>query len=157
MRVRDCAQTLHGVLITFLSHFLGGLLVALIGLEVFQVFLRYFLSGGIVWGRDVATLLMFCIAWLGAPLLWMQRGHLAVNLLPNALARAKGVEIALDLIMLFGAGVLAVITSWAMQSYAFLDLPSLGTAASVKFMPVMAGTLLLILAALLNLLTPQDP
>ncbi len=151
------ARSLRRVLIRTLQLLMGGLLAALIGLEVVQVMLRYLLAGGIIWGRDVATLLLFTIAWLGAPLIWMQRGHLAVDLFPGALAgagAARGVGIALNLILLGGAGALIPVTLGAMQAFAFIDLPTLGTAASVKFIPMLAGTVLLMLAALLGLMTP---
>jgi len=149
------ARTVRRILIQTLQLFLGGLLAALIGLEVFQVFLRYFLSEGIIWGRDVATLLLFTIAWLGAPLVWLQRTHLAVDLFPGVLPGARSVEVALNLILLAGAGALIPVTLLAMQNFAFIDLPTLGTAASVKFIPMLAGTVLLAIAALLGLLSTK--
>ena len=150
-------ETVRKGLIGTLRLGLGGLIVALIGLEVAQVFLRYFLASGVSWGREVSTLVMFAIAWLGAPLLWLERRHLAVDLLPAAVGGSRAWAIALDLLVI-GAGLaLLSLTQQAMAAFAFIELPSLGTSASVKFWPMALGTVLLIVAGGLNLLQRSRP
>ena len=134
---------------------LGALIIALIGLEVAQVFLRYFLASGVSWGRDVSTLLMFSIAWLGAPLLWLQRRHLAVDLLPLTVTGSSVWRGASDLLVIAAALALLVVTRDAMLAFAFIDLPALGTSAAVKFWPMAVGAVLLACAGLLNLLQPH--
>lgn len=134
---------------------LGLLITVIIGLEVLQVFLRYLFASGVVWGRDVSTLLLFSIAWLGAPLLWLERRHLAVDLLPSRLTGASYWLRGLDLLMLVAAIALFIQIRSAMQAFAFIDLPSLGTSAAIKFWPMGLGTCLLALAAVLNMVRTQ--
>ncbi|MEM9106362.1 MAG: TRAP transporter small permease subunit [Pseudomonadota bacterium] len=141
----------------FLRAGLGVLVILLIGLEVVQVFLRYFLASGITWGRDVSTLLMFAIAWLGAPYLWLHQRHLAVDLLPQNVTGSRQWSGALDLAVVVASLCLLVITRQAMQAFASIDLPALGTSAAVKFWPMAIGACLLAIAGLLNLMRPQLP
>lgn len=135
---------------------LGVLIVGLIGLEVAQVVLRYFLATGVSWGRDVSTLMMFAIAWLGAPLLLLERRHLAVDLLPEALSQSQAWNAALDLTVIASALALLIVTRTAMVNFVFIDLPSLGTSAAIKFWPMAIGAGLLILVGGLNLITRQE-
>ena len=134
---------------------LGVLVIGLIGLEVVQVFLRYFLASGISWGRDVSTLLMFAIAWLGAPYLWLQRRHLAVDLLPGSLTGTRYWQTALDLVVIAASIALLLTTRQAMEAFEFIDLPALGTSAAIKFWPMATGATLLVVAGVLNLLHSQ--
>ena len=135
---------------------LGLLIVALIGLEVAQVVLRYFFTTGVSWGRDLSTLMMFAIAWLGAPLMWLDRKHLAVDLLPEAIGQSRIWNAALDLLVMAAAIALLIVTRTAMRNFAFIDLPALGTSAAIKFWPMAVGTGLLIVAGGLNLLSLRD-
>ena len=135
---------------------LGLLIIALIGLEVAQVVLRYFLATGVSWGRDVSTLMMFAIAWLGAPLLWLDRRHLAVDLLPDAIGQSRAWNAALDLLVMAAALALLIVTRTAMGNFAFIDLPALGTSAAIKFWPMSVGAGLLLLAGALNLLSSRN-
>lgn len=151
--VKEISLTLHRFLVSGLQFGMGCVSIALIGLEVYQIFLRYFLSDGIVWGPDISTLLLFCIAWLGAPLLWLKKGHLAVDLFPS---RPSG-QIVMNILMLVAAIALIVVTRWAMDAFAMIELPALGIPASVKYFPMIIGTSLLVVAAALNLLTSKRP
>lgn len=135
---------------------LGTLIIALIGLEVAQVVLRYFLATGVSWGRDVSTLMMFAIAWLGAPLLWLERRHLAVDLMPASLTRSRRWNAALDLAVIVAAVALLIVTRQAMENFAFIDLPALGTSAAIKFWPMAVGACLLMTAGGLNLIDRAD-
>lgn len=138
-------------LVTGLTAIVTSLLVAMICLEIAQVFLRYFLSTGVTWGREVSTLMMFALAWLGAPVLWLKRAHLSVDFLPVALGGSVALDKALNLLALACGITLLVYTSEAMAAFEFIDLPSLGTSAAVKFWPMAVGSALLCLAALMNL------
>lgn len=133
---------------------LGLLIVCLIGLEVAQVVLRYFFAAGVIWGRDVSTLMMFSIAWLGAPLIWLERGHLAVDLLPSGVTGSAFWQRAMDVLVIASAFALMQLTQVAMDAFAFIDLPSLGTSAAIKFWPMTIGTALLAIAGVLNFLQP---
>lgn len=139
------------ILIKGLEIVLGAILIALISLEVVQVFLRYFLAEGLIWGRDVATLLLFCLAWLGAPLGWLNGNFIAVDLFAGSRSGQRRTGIVLNLTMMAFAIVLAVITIEAIEAFSLIELPSLGVSAAIKFVPIITGAALLILASVLNL------
>lgn len=139
------------ILIKGLEIVLGAILIALISLEVVQVFLRYFLAEGLIWGRDVATLLLFCLAWIGAPLGWLNGNYIAVDLFGGGQSGRRRTGIVLNLVMVAFAIALAVMTLQAIEAFSLIDLPSLGMSAAVKFVPIITGAALLILASLLNL------
>ena len=125
-------------------------LVALIALEAAQVALRYGLSTGVPWGHDVGGLLLFSLAWLGLPLLWLQRGHLALAApLPPRAARAW--DRALDVLAILAGGALLYHLWQAAAAFRFIEMAALGVDASIRTWPLMAGTALWILAAALNL------
>ena len=125
-------------------------LVALIALEAAQVALRYGLSTGVPWGHDVGGLLLFSLAWLGLPLLWLQRGHLALAVpLPPRAARAW--DRALDVLAILAGGALLYHLWQAAAAFRFIEMAALGVDASIRTWPLMAGTALWILAAALNL------
>ncbi len=138
-------------LVAGLTTIVTVLLVAMICLEIAQVFLRYFLLTGVIWAREVSTLMMFSLGWLGAPLLWLQRTHLSVDILPAGISGSRWLNRVLDLLALACGIVLLVYTSQAMAAFRFIDLPALGTSAAVKFWPMVAGSTLLSVAALVNL------
>ncbi len=138
-----------------LQMMLACLLAGLIALEVMQVLLRYFLSGGLVWGRDVSTLMLFSIAWLGLPLGWLKGAHIAVDLLPRLQVGRWALRVLINLVALAFAFVLFVFTLRAYDAFTFIELPSLGVAASIKFVPIIVGTVLLFVAAALNLLSER--
>lgn len=145
------------LLVWVLRMVLACLLTALILLEVVQVSLRYVFSDGLIWGRDVSTLLLFSIAWFGAPLCWLKASHIAVDLLPRLQAGRRVLRFAIDLIALAFSLALLVFLGEAYRVFSFLELPSLGVAASVKFVPIIAGTALLTIAALLNMVCGPQP
>ena len=125
-------------------------LVALVALEAAQVALRYGLSTGVPWGHDVGGLLLFSLAWLGLPLLWLQRGHLALTVpLPPRAARAW--DRALDVLAILAGGSLLYHLWQAAAAFRFIEMAALGVDASIRTWPLMAGTALWILAAALNL------
>lgn len=135
-----------------LAQIVGIALVVLIFVEASQVVARYVLGDGVSWARDSATLLLFTVAWLGAPLLWLRRAHVAVDLWPGL----RQVNWPLDLLMLICGPVLVLISLRAMNGYRMIDLPALGTDASVKVWPMLVGALLLTVAAGLNLLRERQ-
>jgi len=151
------AAGLRATLIPLFRVALGLLLLALIGLEGAQVTLRYLFAEGVVWGRDVSTLLLLSLAWVGAPLLWLSHAHIAVDLLRRRL-RPPG-DIAFDrlvnALMAVAAAVFVLMTIEAIRSFSVIELPALGVSAAVKFYPVLVGSCLMLLAAVVNLATPS--
>jgi TRAP-type C4-dicarboxylate transport system permease small subunit len=153
----DLAAQARRRLAAVLRFMLGAILTALVCLDATQVVLRYLFLVGVAWGGDVATLLLFALAWLGAPLLWLSRGHISVDFV-TALLGSRGrarLNATLDVVMIAGAGVLAAITVEAMEAYSLIDLPTLGTSAAVKYVPIFAGCALLALSGLINLLADR--
>lgn len=130
---------------------LGAVLAALISLEVVQVLLRYFLAEGLIWGRDVATLLLFCLAWFGASLGWMNGNYIVVDLFAGVRSGRRRTGFVLNLLMVAFAIALSVMTIQAIEAFSLIELPSLGVSAAIKFVPIIIGTMLLILASVLNL------
>lgn len=145
---------LRTTLMLLLQVILGIILIALVSLETWQVVLRYVFGQGVVWGRDVATLLLMSLAWFGAPYLWLTRGHIAVDVLVEILPQRVGrvFERIINAVALAGAIAFVAIVISAIEAFSFIDLPSLGTSGAVKFYPLLAGGILLGVAALLNLL-----
>ncbi|PRY95721.1 TRAP-type C4-dicarboxylate transport system permease small subunit [Hasllibacter halocynthiae] len=132
-------------------------LVALIALEAAQVLLRYGFGAGLAWGRDVGGLLLFSLAWLGLPLLWLKRAHLSLSLwrLPAGVERLW--DRAIDATALAAGAALLVFLLQAAAAFRFIDMAALGTDASIRTWPLIAGTCLWNLAALLNLVRPPEP
>ena len=126
-------------------------LVALIALEVYQITLRYVLAQSLPWGRDVSGLLLFALAWIGMPLIWLERAHLRVVVFDLPPDRDRQLARAIDGVAFLAAIALAVCIWQAMASFRFIELPALGTSAQVRFYPLLAGTVLLAGAALLNI------
>lgn len=126
-------------------------LVLLILLEAAQVVLRYGFGAGVSWGRDVGGLLLFTLAWLGLPLLWLERAHLSLGLLRPS-RRAQGLwDRAIDLAALLAGGALLVFLLQAAAAFRYIEMAALGVDASVRTWPLIAGTALWMLAAALNL------
>ena len=156
--MKHSANSLRQALITALRITLAVTLVGLIALESGQVVMRYVFLTGMAWGRDVITLMMFVIAWLGAPLLWLRAGHIALDVVPDSHFFRLFGHRTQNLIMAVAAPALAIVGFEAMQSFSFIDLPSLGTSAAIKFYPILAGAVLLFAAAVINLVAgPEEP
>lgn len=148
-------NNLRKTLVETLRSVLGFLIISLILLEVTQVLMRYVLSMGVIWGRDVSTLLLFSIAWLGAPLVWLKSQHITVDMFPNFQFGRRLSNLVINLVMVIFAFTLCVFTIRAISVFALIDLPSLGVPAAIKFFPVLTGMILLIVAAVINILMPQ--
>jgi len=146
-------------LIASLQVILGITLIALVSLETWQVVLRYVFGQGIVWGRDVATLLLISLAWIGAPYLWLTRGHIAVDVLVTILSARTGLVLdrVIHLVTVIVSLAFVAITIPTIEAFGLIDLPALGTSGAIKFYPLLAGGILLALAALLNLFSEKTP
>jgi TRAP-type C4-dicarboxylate transport system permease small subunit len=143
---------LRGVLETVFRALLGLLLLAMVALDGGQVLLRYVFSSGVVWGGDVSALLLLTLGWLGAPALWLNRSHIAVDLFPGSALGGRAARAVLDIVMIAGGVWLFHASLGALEAYSFIDLPVLPLSASVKYLPITVGAALLALVALLNLL-----
>jgi TRAP-type C4-dicarboxylate transport system permease small subunit len=66
-----------------LEYFAGGLFLLLFLLNIFRIFLRYFLGIAWLWEPDFCRLLFIWIVFIGATVLYVGKGHLAVDFFLN--------------------------------------------------------------------------
>ena len=130
---------------------LGALLAALVALDFAQVLMRYALGRGWPWAGDVSIILLLSLAWLGAAHLWLDRGHIAVALVPVGTGLHRVLSTLWSFAALAGAVALAPHLIDTISAYAMIDLPALALPASAKYLPVAAGLALLVAAAALDL------
>jgi TRAP-type C4-dicarboxylate transport system permease small subunit len=159
MGVRRLAARIRSLLFAALCAVAACIMIAMTGLEIVQVFLRYVAGSGFIWTGDISVLLMQSLAWIGAPALWLCRGHIAVELI--GLSRDDGARdhkaIILDILIVVAALALLHYGQDALAAFANIDVPSLGTSGSIKYYPMMTGAVLLLSSGLLNLVAgPLD-
>jgi len=132
---------------------LGILLLVLVLLELNQVVMRYLFGAGLFWTAEVSTLVMMSLAWLGAAHLWLLRGHLAIDLIGTAHARwHRLIDVVADLLVIAGVLWLSPKIATTLDAYWMIELGSLPVSASVSYLPMSMGVLLLAGAATLNLM-----
>ena len=66
-----------------LEWFAGGLFLLLFLLNILRIFLRYFLGIAWLWEPDFCRLLFIWIVFIGATVLYVGKGHLAVDYFLN--------------------------------------------------------------------------
>ena len=133
------------------------LLVATITVIVaLGVFFRFVLNNSLPWTEEVAKFVMVWLAFIGAPVVLREGGHIAIDIVPTRLPAPLGI-IAMMLIQLIVMVVLAVLVfqGWAL---AWNALPQLATTVDVSlfyiFLAVPIGSALM-LAVSLELLLRQ--
>ncbi|MEZ5652813.1 MAG: TRAP transporter small permease subunit [Burkholderiaceae bacterium] len=134
----------------------GGLLgvaaAALILIEASQAVLRHGFATGVFWASEIATLLLMLLGWIGAGHLWITRQHLVVDLLGSHLDRwRRPLLLATDCLLFAGLAwltprIIVASTAFGGVQSGAVDLP-----ASVRFVPVTAGLILLGIGSTLNL------
>jgi TRAP-type C4-dicarboxylate transport system permease small subunit len=136
-----------------LSHLLGATLGTLIVLDSTLVVLRYVFGIGVAWGGDVGILLLMALAWLGLPLLWLRRGHIAMDVVSGRVSPVlmRAAAIALELSFGVASIALAIVGFETMEAFSFIDMPSLPMSQSIKIAPIVTGAVLGIAAAALRL------
>lgn len=130
---------------------MGLCLLALVGLDFWQVVQRYVLGQSWPWAGDVGVILLLTLAWIGAGHLWLSRGHIAVEFLPLTSLWSRVLRVAFDLIAVIGGAILIPMTWDTMVAYSFIDLPTLPVSGAVKYAPVAAGLTFLTASAALVL------
>ncbi|GKX34115.1 MAG: hypothetical protein MnENMB40S_17330 [Rhizobiaceae bacterium MnEN-MB40S] len=149
------AKRFHSLLTKALSIVLAALLLAMTLLEIVQVIMRYFAGSGFVWTGDVTVILMQSLAWIGAPALWLMRGHIAVELVSGS-GKPSLLAPVIDTGIVIGGLALLYYGQDALAAFANIDIPSLGMTGDIKYYPMMAGAFLIVVAGLLNLVTGSD-
>ncbi len=130
------------------------LLLALVGLTLAQVALRYLAGSALAWAEEASIVLMITIAWAGVGLLWLRDAHIGIDWLPERLGpRGRAILLGAVDLLAFAAGLgLAVVAESTVEVYWTIDLLALGLPAAVKYLPVQIGAGLLALCAALRLL-----
>lgn len=84
--------------IEYLVEYLAGFLFLLIFLiNIYQVFIRYFMSSSYAWVPDISILLLNWVIFLGGSVAFYNHDHLRLDLLLNKLNNKK--EFILDLFL----------------------------------------------------------
>lgn len=142
----------HGILIRFLSGTLGLCVLTMAGLAVLQVILRYVFASALMWVEEVSVMIMLWMTWLGASLLWLTRGHIAVDLLTTQFSRhiRKALASVTDIIGIVLSGTLLVASLETLTTLAGMELDTLPIELSIKYYPIPVGAIFLGLAAALD-------
>ncbi|MEQ8348516.1 MAG: TRAP transporter small permease subunit [Sneathiellaceae bacterium] len=134
-------------------HGLGAGLAFIAGLAVLQVVLRYVFANSITWVEEISVLVLLWIAWIGAIHLWLDRSHIAVDLLlPHSGPWRARLIAAFDLAAVAGGLALAWAAEATIAAFGGVVMGSLELPGEIKFLPVLAGGIGLALAGLVNLL-----
>lgn len=133
------------------------LLVATITVIVaLGVFFRFVLNNSLPWTEEVAKFVMVWLAFIGAPVVLKEGGHIAIDVVPTRLPSPLGplLMMLIQVIVMVVLGVL-VFQGWAL---AWNALPQLATTVDVSlfyiFLAVPIGSALM-LAVSLELLLRQ--
>lgn len=129
-------------------------MLVLTGLAVLQVVMRYVFAHSLEWVEEVSVILMIWCAWLGAAELWLQRGHLAVDLLLGSTGSKRRLWFrrGFDLAALALGLALFVVSMETLETFSGMDLDTMEFDIRIKYMPVAIGGLVVAMAALLALL-----
>lgn len=125
---------------------MGGL----VALACIQVVLRYMFDSAIIWIEEVSVIVVIAMVWLATVLIWIDRGHIALDLVVERLpARWRTVhEVAMNLILVALAAGLAVAARATFSAVADLELAASELPVVCLYYPVTAGALGLVAAGL---------
>ena len=102
-----------------LSRFAGFLATVLLGLAVLvvcqMIVVRYFLNASTVWQTEFVTYALVAATFIGSPYVLIRKGHVGVDLIPNALS-GRG-KIVLDVIAALLSLVFLCILTWSGWHY----------------------------------------
>jgi TRAP-type C4-dicarboxylate transport system permease small subunit len=157
--VRRTAGRVRAGMILALRHLIGAALLGVILLAIAQMVLRYIFAASLVWVEDLSVLVILSVAWGGGLLLWLERRHVAVTILSEALPRrgAELLRIGIDVIaIVFGIALVPMALNTA-DMFAGIDLAGIELDASVRYAPIVVGGFMLALGGLIDLLAPASP
>lgn len=158
----SAANRLAGKARTYLTFVLCGLLAliltAMVVLEATQVALRYGFGTGFIWTGDVSVLLMQWLAWIGAPALWLRRGHINIDLIDTLFGNKATQRLfrLLDGVMIAGALAILYFGLDVLAAFSLTEIPSLGLSGDVKYYPIMASACLLVVTGSINLMDQRS-
>jgi TRAP-type C4-dicarboxylate transport system permease small subunit len=134
-----------------LSLWLAGIGLALMTLIVgWQVFTRYVLDWSNAWTEPAAILLMSWFIFLGAAVGIRENYHLGFDVLLYVLpAGSKKVLRSISDIVVIAFAVGMIVYGWQLVELQWrARMPSLGISESVRYVPLMAGGVLILLFSL---------
>jgi TRAP-type transport system small permease protein len=144
---------IRNILIRYLSAFLGVCVMAMTGLAILQVILRYVFAASFIWVEEVSVIMMLWMTWLGATVLWLTQGHIAVDFLTGRCSRHTNKILT---VIFDGLAILiAVALIWAsretLATMVGMELDTLAIDLRIKYYPVFVGAIGLGVAACLDL------
>ena len=156
-RLRTGPAGLRRLLLRLTRHGLGAGLAFMAGLAVLQVVLRYVFADSITWVEEISVLVLLWLAWIGAIHLWLDRSHIAVDLLlPDAGPRRDAIAAIFDLAAIAAGLTLAWAAETTLAAFGGVLYGSVEWPGEVKYLPVLIGGAGIALAGLLNLLAGPD-
>ncbi|WP_114856208.1 TRAP transporter small permease [Brachybacterium sp. YJGR34] len=129
----------------------GGLLVAVFGVILFQIFTRYVLNMPLPWSEEIARLLVVWLTFVGAGFVASRNAHIAVDILavylPRRLATASQIiamllVVAASAYMVWAAISLMVLTRALTMTATGLPMPLLYGAVLVGYLMILGHTAL---------------
>lgn len=149
----DRLAALRAFLTRFTGGALGVLAAALILVEASQAVLRHGFATGVFWAGEISTLLLMSLGWVGAGHLWLSRRHLVVDLFGDALERwRRPLLLATDCLLFAGLLWLAPRIVAASVAFDGVRVGGIEMPASIRFIPVSVGLVLLAIGSALNLI-----
>jgi TRAP-type C4-dicarboxylate transport system permease small subunit len=93
-----------------LEYFAGALFLLLFLLNILRIFLRYFLGIAWLWEPDFCRLLFIWIVFIGATVLYVGKGHLAVDFFLNQMQQntRERMHFMIDLVTTIFLAILAL-------------------------------------------------
>ena len=142
------------------------LVAAITAIVALGVFFRFVLNNSLPWTEEVAKFVMVWLAFIGAPVVLREGGHIAIDFIPTRLPKRLGFAL-LTIIQLVVMVVLAVLVfqGWAL---AWNARPQIAATVDISlfyiFLAVPIGSALMLIVSLELLLrqaasirSPDDP
>ena len=143
----------RNIVVRCLTAALGTCVIAMTGLAVLQVILRYVFAASLIWVEEVSVIIMLWMTWLGVTVLWLTRSHIAVDFLTGRLSQRtnRALVVIFNGIAIIVAGGLLWASRETLSTMVGMELDTLAIDLSIKYYPVPVGAVGLALAAFLDL------
>jgi TRAP-type C4-dicarboxylate transport system permease small subunit len=127
--------------------------MAMTGLAILQVVLRYVFTASLIWVEEVSVIIMLWMTWLGVTVLWLTQSHIAVDFLTSRLSQHTNRVLVLIFngIAIIIAGALLLASRETLSTMVGMELDTLAIDLSIKYYPVTVGAVGLALAAFIDL------
>ena len=145
-RLIRAVEALNRVLLASCRWGVVGLVAAITVIVALGVFFRFVLNNSLPWTEEVAKFVMVWLAFIGAPVVLREGGHIAIDVLPTRLPSPLGpiVMMLIQVVVMVVLGVL-VFQGWAL---AWNALPQVATTVDISlfyiFLAVPIGSALML-------------